>query len=225
MMKHTNRTFPISLFAFASVALFWPQMAQAQAATSLKAPQDVSLDILECSQTADSNATLSWEKQTGATEYRVYTRLGEDEFGAYEATTSAKIKLPLDSKDISIIAITSAEKTQVNGKTVVNESDKSPEFEVDVAKLCQKTTPTTSVTPEPTKESVTVTLTPTNEEAQEPVVNQNPTLIEEPTVSPTDENLVKLEQKYADSKKNQAQIEKKVQSFVSWVKSKIFFFK
>lgn len=225
-MKHTNRTISILLSAFASVALLWPQIAQAQAATSIKAPQDVSLDILECSQTADSNATLSWEKQTGATEYRVYTRLGEDEFGAYEATTSAKIKLPLDSKDISIIAITSAEKTLVNGKTVVNESDKSPEFEVDVAKLCQKTTPTTSVTPEPTKESVTVTVIPTpNEEAQEPVVNQNPILIEEPTVSPTDENLVKLEQKYADSKKNQAQIEKKVQSFVSWVKSKIFFFK
>lgn len=223
-MKHTNRTISTLLFAFASVSLFWPQTVQAQA-PDLQAPQDVSLDILECSQTADSTATLSWDKQIGATEYRVYTRLGEDEFGAYTATTSAKIKLPLDSKDISIIAITSAEKTQSNGKTT--ESEKSPEFEVNVAKLCEKTTPTATVTPEPTTKQSTAAATPSTkiEPEEKPTVIENPTVTETaPTVTPTDENLVKLEKKYSESKKSQAQIEKKVQSFVSWVKSKIFFF-
>ncbi len=221
-MKYTNRTISILLFAFMSVTLLWPQTAQAQT-VELKAPQDVSLDILECAQTTDSTATLSWDKQSGATEYRVYTRLGEDEFGAYTATTSAKIKLQLDSKDISIITITSAEKNQVNGKTTVNESEKSPEFEVDVAKLCEKATPTITTTPEPTKQATPAATTPS--EAEEPQVAENPTLTEEPIVTPTDENLVKLDKKYDDSKKIQAKIEKRVQSIVSWVKSFVPFWK
>jgi hypothetical protein len=201
--------------------MLWPQAAFAQSNTP-SAPDDVSLDILECSQTTDSQATLSWEKQTGATEYRIYTRLGEDEFGAYDATSSPKIKLPLDSQNISIIAITSVAKDMVNGKNVATESAKSPEFEIDVPTLCQKATPTVTVSPEVTHSASVSAVPQTKDETKQPQ-NENSSIKEGDSHITQPDNLVKLEQKYTDSKKNQAQIQEKVHSFVSWIKSKVPF--